>query len=191
MSGGLSLQGQGQDRPGEPSARPAGDAHAAQCRSCGVATAYAVNSAAGAGACAPEVQVLDGGFGSAEGWGWPEYQLLFNESFDRGGRFYCHGTDDEADEVCQNAAGERAWKAFAGLRASGLIDWVRGEDGHIVKRPGPSGRAFTVSAPPLACWRANAASASILATTSGTTTISRIRSMWDAENPVPALSRGL
>jgi hypothetical protein len=55
-------------------------------------------------------------------------------------------TDDEADEVRQNAAGERARKAFAGLRASGLIDWVRGEDVHIVKRPGPSGRAFTVSA---------------------------------------------
>jgi hypothetical protein len=55
-------------------------------------------------------------------------------------------TDDEADEVRQNAAGENAWKAFAGLRASGLIDWVRGEDSHIVKRPGPSGRAFTVSA---------------------------------------------
>jgi len=60
----------------------------------------------------------------------------------------CHAvvTDDEADEVRQNAAGERAWKAFAGLRASGLIDWVRGDDGHIVKCPGPSGRAFTVSA---------------------------------------------
>jgi len=27
-----------------------------------------------------------------------------------------------------------------------LIDWVRGDDGHIVKCPGPSGRAFTVSA---------------------------------------------
>jgi len=73
---GLSSQGQGQDRPVEPSAGPAGDAHAAECRSCGVATAYAVNSAAGAGACAPEVQVLDGGFGSAETWCWPKYQLL-------------------------------------------------------------------------------------------------------------------
>jgi hypothetical protein len=55
-------------------------------------------------------------------------------------------TGDEADEVRQNGAGGDAWKACAGLRAFGLIDWVRGDDGHIVKRPGPSGRAFTVSA---------------------------------------------
>jgi hypothetical protein len=55
-------------------------------------------------------------------------------------------TGDEADEVRQNAAGENAWKACAGLRASGLIDWVRGDDGHIVKRSVGSGRAFTVSA---------------------------------------------
>jgi hypothetical protein len=55
-------------------------------------------------------------------------------------------TGHEADEARQNGAGGVAWKACAGLRASGLIDWVRGDDGHIVKRPGASGRPLAVSA---------------------------------------------
>jgi len=46
----LSPQGQGQDRAVGPRARPAGEAHAAQCRSGGAVTAHTVNSPAGAGA---------------------------------------------------------------------------------------------------------------------------------------------
>lgn len=54
-------------------------------------------------------------------------------------------TADEADEVRQNSADTRDWKALADLRASWLMDWVRGDDGHIVKRPGAR-RALALSA---------------------------------------------
>jgi hypothetical protein len=55
-------------------------------------------------------------------------------------------TGDEAEEDRQHAAHSGVWKASADLQASGLIDWVRGDDGHIVKRPGANGRPQAVSA---------------------------------------------
>ena len=55
-------------------------------------------------------------------------------------------TGDEARAVRQHGAHGGVWKGCADLRASGLIEWVRGDDGRIVKRPGASGRPHAVSA---------------------------------------------
>jgi hypothetical protein len=55
-------------------------------------------------------------------------------------------TGDEAGAVRQHGAHGGVWKGSADLRASGLIEWVRGDDGHIVKRPGANGRPRAVSA---------------------------------------------
>jgi hypothetical protein len=52
-------------------------------------------------------------------------------------------TDDDAVVVGPGAYGT-VWKAWADLLASGLIEWSRGDKGHIVKRPGPNGRPSAV-----------------------------------------------
>jgi hypothetical protein len=52
---------------------------------------------------------------------------------------------EEAAAVASMGADGALWKACADLRASGLIEWVRGDDGHIVKRPGANGRPSAVS----------------------------------------------
>lgn len=46
------------------------------------------------------------------------------------------------DDVVVGSPGDygTGWKACADLRASGLIEWARGDDGHIVRRPGSNGR---------------------------------------------------
>lgn len=53
-------------------------------------------------------------------------------------------TGDEAAAVASMGAYGAGWKACAGLRAAGLIEWVRGDDGHIVKRPRANGRLSAV-----------------------------------------------
>jgi hypothetical protein len=55
-------------------------------------------------------------------------------------------TGDEADAVREHSAHGGVWKPAADLHASGLIAWVRGDDGHIVKRPGADGRLHPVAA---------------------------------------------
>lgn len=53
-------------------------------------------------------------------------------------------TDEDAYVV---SAGDydRLWKSWADLRASGLLDCVRDDTGHIVKGPGPDGRLTAVA----------------------------------------------
>jgi hypothetical protein len=48
-------------------------------------------------------------------------------------------TDDDAVVVGVGDFGT-PWKAFADLRASGLIEWARADDGHFVKRRDANGR---------------------------------------------------
>jgi hypothetical protein len=55
-------------------------------------------------------------------------------------------TGDEAAAVREHGAHGAVWKGCADLRASGLLEWVRGDNGRIVKRPGPNGRPSAVSA---------------------------------------------
>jgi hypothetical protein len=55
-------------------------------------------------------------------------------------------TGDEAAAVRQHGAHGGVWKGGDDLRTSGLLEWVRGDDGHIVKRPWANGRPRGVSA---------------------------------------------
>jgi hypothetical protein len=53
-------------------------------------------------------------------------------------------TGEEAATAAREGAWGAAWKGSADLRASGLVAWVRGDDGHMVKRPGVFGRLQAV-----------------------------------------------
>lgn len=63
-----------------------------------------------------------------------------------GGSAHAVLTRDEAAAVASMGAHGAPWKACADLRASGFLDWVRGDDSHIVKRPGANGQPSAVCA---------------------------------------------